>query len=143
MAKLFILLLISFSCYSRGEGVPVWLFDKTILLPSNCTFAVHASVNDESNVRFICESSDMNEKEDAWIWFLEYKAKNVEGLRSESSVRNFAVEELGNLMYYSFLTEEYGVVKTKSDMVCDDEICIHIVGSLKSEVSNFVISQLQ
>jgi hypothetical protein len=54
----------------------------------------------------------------------------LEGLRSESSVRNFAVEKLRNPMHYPFLLEEYGG-KTKTDMVCDGEICIHIVGSSK------------
>lgn len=143
MNKFLILLFAPISCFLSAEGLPVWVFDKTIHLPSNCTFAARPSVMDESNVRFICESSDMNEKEDAWIWFKKYQAKNLEELKRESSVRKLVEEKLGILTHYSFSLEEHGETKAKSDLVCDEEICIHIVGSLKSEVSTFVISQFQ
>lgn len=142
MAKFLIFLFVPIACYAGTEGIPVRVFDRTIYLPSNCTFAARPSVLGESNIRFICESLEENEKSDAWIWFRKYNAESIKGLKDTKSVRNFLSNNLGALSHYSFELQE-NEIKLKTELVCDEEICIQISGSLKSEASDFVIEQLQ
>lgn len=142
MAKFLILLFFPIACCAGTEGISVWVFDKTIHLPNNCTFAARPSVLDESNIRFVCESLEVSEKDDAWIWFRKYNAESIEGLKHTKSVRNFLSDNLGALSHYSFESQE-NEIKIKTELVCDEEICIQISGLLKSEVSDFVFVQLQ